>query len=655
NVGVGKSEMEGYAQALEKTGIDAIQSRQNLIRMAQANLVLKDSTDLARIAQNAAVIGQINSSEAFQRMIWGLQTGNVLILRNIGLNVDFEKSYRNLGKQLNRNKGELTDHEKGIAKINALKLAGVAIEKVYLDAMTTASKQISSMQRYVVNLKVEFGKAFQPALIVIVKAATEALKELSNTVKDPQFQENLKGMAAAFATSVKWLAELTKYSSLKLSTITGGAAADLIKLGALKPADFEGKGLIEQQKIIDQAKAKIGAINDEVFQMMVNLKTLEGRRNEEISSWFPSAEGIKEYDAQINAIRIGVRVAKEQHQEQLEINAAEEEYLQMLEKQKDAEAKVKKAARDALDAKQKEEEAAAVAAAKVKKEVEEGWRKWQIEKAEAYDKDIEEGHNALIEYEKKTAEERLEITRDFNEQYSEMGKSKFDLEREELAKNVQLWRDAGIEKEKILKLTADETAAIDKAEREKKIQDIYEVKRSMIEGFKMISEMGGKHSKEAFALYKAFKITETIISTYSGAMKAYESMVGIPFVGPYLAVAAAAATVAFGMAQVAMIKSSQPPSYDEGGISTKPGIYYSGVPEAHIPLKGGTVPVNITGSKQSQTFIIHMDNPVFQDLATQQQVFAQIATNIARKVAPAAVVENYDNDGDIRRIIRSRK
>lgn len=38
------------------------------------------------------------------------------------------------------------------------------------------------------------------------------------------------------------------------------------------------------------------------------------------------------------------------------------------------------------------------------------------------------------------------------------------------------------------------------------------------------------------------------------------------------------------------------PTYDEGGISTIPGIYYAGVPEAHIPLnKSGSVPVEISG------------------------------------------------------------
>jgi len=107
------------------------------------------------------------------------------------------------------------------------------------------------------------------------------------------------------------------------------------------------------------------------------------------------------------------------------------------------------------------------------------------------------------------------------------------------------------------------------------------------------------------------------------------------------------------MANVAMIAAAQPPSYDEGGISRAKGVYQTGdIEEAHIPLKGGKVPVNINGG--GTTFIIRMENPVFQDVATQRQAFAQIAEVIARKVAPGAVIQNYNNDGQIRQMVRRR-
>ncbi len=195
--------------------------------------------------------------------------------------------------------------------------------------------------------------------------------------------------------------------------------------------------------------------------------------------------------------------------------------------------------------------------------------------------------------------ENLAIQSDFNSQYAEMGKSRSDIERMQLDREVKLWEKAGVDKEKIAKLTSDKLAAINKAETQQRIDNIQDVAGSMSDGFKMISEMGGKHSKEAFATYKAFKIAETIISTYSGAMKAYESLASIPYVGPALGAAAAAAVTAFGMAQVSTISSAQPPSYDLGGISEARGIYQTGdIAEAHIPIpSGGKIPVQIDNTR----------------------------------------------------------
>jgi hypothetical protein len=68
----------------------------------------------------------------------------------------------------------------------------------------------------------------------------------------------------------------------------------------------------------------------------------------------------------------------------------------------------------------------------------------------------------------------------------------------------------------------------------------------------------GEQNRQAFGLYKAFAIAQTSIATYQSAVEAYKSMVGIPIIGPGLAVAAAAAATAFGLARIASISSMQP-------------------------------------------------------------------------------------------------
>ncbi|HEX2984476.1 MAG TPA: hypothetical protein VHO28_13115, partial [Ignavibacteriales bacterium] len=76
------------------------------------------------------------------------------------------------------------------------------------------------------------------------------------------------------------------------------------------------------------------------------------------------------------------------------------------------------------------------------------------------------------------------------------------------------------------------------------------------DGLGQTSQMFAKHT----AAYQAFASAQALIDTYTSAESAYKSMVGIPFVGPALAVAAAAAAIVAGMEQVAQINSIAVPS-----------------------------------------------------------------------------------------------
>ena len=71
------------------------------------------------------------------------------------------------------------------------------------------------------------------------------------------------------------------------------------------------------------------------------------------------------------------------------------------------------------------------------------------------------------------------------------------------------------------------------------------------------SSKSQKEQEKAFKTYKALAITQAIIDTISSAQGAYKAMVGIPFVGPYLAPVAAAAAVVFGLANVKAIQNEQ--------------------------------------------------------------------------------------------------
>lgn len=166
-----------------------------------------------------------------------------------------------------------------------------------------------------------------------------------------------------------------------------------------------------------------------------------------------------------------------------------------------------------------------------------------------------------------------------------------------------------------------------------------------------ITSLGGKQSKEAFMIGKAFAIAEATMNAHLAATKAMSQtgIFGIPMSALIYAQAAA---------RIAMIASQQPPSFDEGGISTKPGIYYSGVPEAHVPLKSGKIPVDLNNAQkqdsQEKVININLNNPTFMDQNTLMQTMTNIAQVVTMNLAPKAIEKNYDNDGSMRSIIRRR-
>lgn len=91
------------------------------------------------------------------------------------------------------------------------------------------------------------------------------------------------------------------------------------------------------------------------------------------------------------------------------------------------------------------------------------------------------------------------------------------------------------------------------------------------EGLGTVAQLMGSHNKTAFKIGQAAAIAQVAITTPSAAMKAYDSLSGIPYIGPVLGAAAAAATVAMGLMQISKIRSQQPPAYRTGGSYTVGG------------------------------------------------------------------------------------
>jgi len=176
--GYSAAETDKYAEGVRKMGITTQESKDTIVKMIQANMDLSKATELARIAQDAAVIAKTNSSEAMSRLVNAIQTGQVEILRTMGINVNFENSYASLAKQLKKNVADLTEVEKTQARTNVVMEAGKTIAGSYEAAMGTVGKQMTSLPRYIEEAELQFGELFAPALSVIITGITDSLKDL---------------------------------------------------------------------------------------------------------------------------------------------------------------------------------------------------------------------------------------------------------------------------------------------------------------------------------------------------------------------------------------------------------------------------------------------------------------------------------------------
>ena len=199
NAGYNAAQMEASAQGMQKMGISMVESRQQAMRLVQAHINLADSEKLARIAQDAAVIGNMNSSEAFAAMIHGIQSGQTDVLRTIGLNVSMEQSYKIMAGTLGKNVDALTQNEKTQSILNAVMLQGAGIAGTYEAAMDTAGKQINSMVRYTEDLKVLQGSVFNEILTVAVMAYTDHLKESNAELRAMSANGELKAWGMELA------------------------------------------------------------------------------------------------------------------------------------------------------------------------------------------------------------------------------------------------------------------------------------------------------------------------------------------------------------------------------------------------------------------------------------------------------------------------
>lgn len=164
------------ADAVRSLGITYQESRSIINQMIGSQMSLGKSLELTRLAQNAAKVAGISSSEALARMIQGITSGEVEVLRHLGIQVSFEAAYKKAADALHINTNALTEQQKVQIRTDAVLARSPLLDGSYITSLTTAAGQMQSLQRYSDDLKNALGNGLQPALQDIVRWMRDANK-----------------------------------------------------------------------------------------------------------------------------------------------------------------------------------------------------------------------------------------------------------------------------------------------------------------------------------------------------------------------------------------------------------------------------------------------------------------------------------------------
>lgn len=252
--GYSAEEIAAAEESVKSMGITTVAAREALVRMTRANIDWSEASKLARIAQDAAVVAGLNSSQAFERLVRGIQKQEPELLDELGINLRRTEAYKRLGAELGKTAKELTETERQQAILNEIYRQAGAVTGSYEAAMENVGKQATSLPRHIEELQLAIGRAFQPAYAAQIQFMTEQLKELREWFADneeavQQFSEVFGNFATLIFQMLARVIDLAKaLPELVLDAGRASAKAIGILIGETEEElkKYEEKGYAER-------------------------------------------------------------------------------------------------------------------------------------------------------------------------------------------------------------------------------------------------------------------------------------------------------------------------------------------------------------------------------------------------------------------------
>lgn len=248
---VGSSTGKGYealreaAYAVKGVGIEMEIAQQSVLKFAQNNLDLASASKVARVAQDLAIIGGMNSTDTYNRLTHAIITGRSEVLKSVGIQKSAGQAYAQFAATLGKTTKELTYQEKQAAVLSLVLDEGARVAGAYEAAMTSPGKVLRSFARITNELQVAMGTALTRAFGPMIMETYNLYKEIVKLVSEggalyPVIQalgDVFTNLATPLTNVFKKISEIAK----KFNGASASADEAIAKYEKLSPV-FENLG-----------------------------------------------------------------------------------------------------------------------------------------------------------------------------------------------------------------------------------------------------------------------------------------------------------------------------------------------------------------------------------------------------------------------------
>jgi len=212
--GLGYQAIRDAAQATKDMGIEMEIAQQSAIKFAQNNLDLAYASQLARAAQDLAVVSGKNSTDTFNMLTHAVITGRSEVLKSVGIQKSAGQMYESFARSLGISASALTYQQKQQAVATGALAEAAKVAGVYEAAMDSPGKVLRSFARIHNEIQVAVGGVLLKAFGPMIKSLYDLEKNIAKAFdKSEKFKNVLTALQMVFVKLTEPItAFLTKLS-----------------------------------------------------------------------------------------------------------------------------------------------------------------------------------------------------------------------------------------------------------------------------------------------------------------------------------------------------------------------------------------------------------------------------------------------------------